>query len=451
MGHDRCYRNLITQKYYINSKTGGADFLDLATGDEFPNHWTRGCCGMGVLPANGLLYSTPYSCTCNVGDMFQGMNAYCADPELLESHDAGTIKREMRLEKGTRLREDRQPQRCRDGRLADLPRQRVSRRHDQRARSRPQLKVKWQAKLPTSPTASTIADGKVFVCDIDTHTALRTGQQQRRNLWTFTADGRIDSPPTYYKGMLLFGARDGWIYCLRAEDGELSWRFKDLPDRLIGAYGQLESAWPVFGSVLVLDDKVYAAAGRSSFLDGGIFLYCLDPVTGRAAEEPIRLRPFHEEDRVPDRGPVHGTATTAEERKASAEGSSTDRRTMHGFKNGILVSDGESIYLRHTTFDMDLANVEDREQSASAASGRIPGQQGPAPYRLHHSPTVSVVAKGTKDIMISDGEETYGVVGFPSVHNHSYFDPRTNSYKLIGKDLQVPLPINGRAMARQVM
>ena len=54
MGHDRCYRNYITERYFINSKTGGADFLDLKTGGKFPNHWTRGGCGRAVLPANGL-------------------------------------------------------------------------------------------------------------------------------------------------------------------------------------------------------------------------------------------------------------------------------------------------------------------------------------------------------------------------------------------------------------
>jgi hypothetical protein len=46
-------------------------------------------------------------------------------------------------------------------------------------------------------------------------------------------------------------------------------------------YGQLESAWPVHGSVLVLDDIVYFAAGRSSYLDGGIYLYGLDLDSGQ--------------------------------------------------------------------------------------------------------------------------------------------------------------------------
>jgi len=65
------------------------------------------------------------------------------------------------------------------------------------------------------------------------------------------ADGRIDSPPTCYQGLLLFGCRGGWVYAIRAKDGVLAWKFNDLPEkRLISADGQLESAWPVCGSVM---------------------------------------------------------------------------------------------------------------------------------------------------------------------------------------------------------
>ena len=46
------------------------------------------------------------------------------------------------------------------------------------------------------------------------------------------------------------------------------------------ASGQIESAWPVSGSVLVRDGSVYCAAGRSSYVDGGIYLERLDLKTG---------------------------------------------------------------------------------------------------------------------------------------------------------------------------
>jgi len=37
MGYDRCYRNRITERYYINTKTGGSDLLGRETPGEFPN------------------------------------------------------------------------------------------------------------------------------------------------------------------------------------------------------------------------------------------------------------------------------------------------------------------------------------------------------------------------------------------------------------------------------
>jgi len=64
MGHDRCYRNRITTRYYINSVTGGSDFLDLRSGKELPNPWIRSTCGVGPLPCNGLYYAGPPSCAC---------------------------------------------------------------------------------------------------------------------------------------------------------------------------------------------------------------------------------------------------------------------------------------------------------------------------------------------------------------------------------------------------
>jgi hypothetical protein len=75
MSHDRCYRNRITEQYLINSKTGGSDFIRLDGRGEFPAPWVRATCGLGVLPANGLLYSSPYSCTCVSGTMLTSFNA----------------------------------------------------------------------------------------------------------------------------------------------------------------------------------------------------------------------------------------------------------------------------------------------------------------------------------------------------------------------------------------
>jgi len=72
----------------------------------------------------------------------------------------------------------------------------------------------------------------------------------------------------------------------------LAWRFRAAPgERRIAARGQVESAWPVHGSVLVRDGTVTCAAGRTSYLDGGIRLVRLDLRTGRRlAEQTLASR-----------------------------------------------------------------------------------------------------------------------------------------------------------------
>jgi len=400
MSHDRCYRNLITERYFINSKTGGADFLDLDTGQEFPHHWTRGCCGMGVLPANGLVYSTPYACQCSMGSMFQGMNAYASvQPTLRRSDEPILIERSVRLEKGaaygripdaTAAGDEDWPMYRHDGFRSGITRSPLP----------ATLKLHWETKLPSRPSAVTSAAGKVFVCAVDTHALYALDHATGMKQWTFTADGRIDSPPTYYKGMVLFGSRDGWLYCLRASDGVLAWRFKDLPDRLIGAYGQLESKWPVSGSVLILNDTLYFAAGRCSYLDGGIVLYALNPRTGELLKSRSCYGPFSDKTGFPIGG--HG-----------------------GFKNDILVTDGTRLYLRHKAFDLDLADTIGRRHIVPSA--------GFLDQRPHHRTCWSVsasIGRWSTDILVSDGERYYGVQGFPLWQNHSYFDPRRNGYTL---------------------
>ena len=42
-----------------------------------------------------------------------------------------------------------------------------------------------------------------------------------KSLWSYTAGGRVDTPPTVYGQLAVFGSADGWVYCLNAADGSL--------------------------------------------------------------------------------------------------------------------------------------------------------------------------------------------------------------------------------------
>jgi outer membrane protein assembly factor BamB len=182
--------------------------------------------------------------------------------------------------------------------------------------------------------SSLTSDGqRLFVAAIDQHTLHVLDAARGRELWQYTVGGRIDSPPTLYQGGVLFGSADGWIYCLRASDGTLAWRFRAAPrERYHVACEQVESVWPVSGSVLVEEGVVYGVAGRSMFLDGGLRLVRLDPRTGRKLSETI----------LDDKDPATGQNLQA----------FIDQKKMPVALPDILSSDGHTIYMRSQRFDL---------------------------------------------------------------------------------------------------
>jgi len=196
----------------------------------------------------------------------------------------------------------------------------------------PHVRPVWKAQLAGKLTQPVVVGRRLFVARVDAGQICCLDAITGQPIWDYITGGRIDSAPTYYNGRLIFGSADGCVYCLRASDGALAWRFRAAPDeRHVVAFGQLESAWPVHGSVLVMNDVVYFAAGRSSFLDGGMILYGLDPATGDKRYE-TRLD-----------GPHPDTSVLDENAYA-----------MEGAKSDVLVTDGTLIYLFHNPFNLRL-------------------------------------------------------------------------------------------------
>ncbi|MHC5055734.1 MAG: outer membrane protein assembly factor BamB family protein [Planctomycetota bacterium] len=411
MGHDRCYRNFITDTWYINSKTGGADFVRLEDGKEFPHHWTRGTCGMGVLPANGLLYAPPYSCQCSAGEMVSGFNAYASEPGLEAPGAEAKPERAAELVKGPAFgaagagkagaRLDDWPTYRHDGTRGGVTKSEVP----------TELKPLWTVDIGGTPTSPVVAAGKVFVADVHAHAVRALDADDGSEAWTYRAGGRVDSPPTYHEGLVIFGSRDGWLYALRASDGELAWRFKDLPDRMVGAFGQLESAWPVSGSVLVKEGVAYFAAGRSSFLDGGISLYALDARTGEVRHSRVCHGPFE-------------------------PGTGFPKTRNQGSKADVLVTDGRLIYMRNKAFKPDLSDAGSAGAHVNPASGFLDGRPQHRTYWTVNSGSFAFtrMRPPSGDILLTDGSVFYEVQGFP-VDRHSYFDPRVKGYKLFAGTL----------------
>jgi len=138
------------------------------------------------------------------------------------------------------------------------------------------------SKVGSNLSAPVVAGGKLFAADKDAHAVFALDAGTGERLWDFTAGGRVDSPPACAFGQVVFGCRDGYVYCLNAADGALRWRFlaAERDERLFD-FEQLESVWPVSGSVLIVGKTVCFTAGRSVFLDGGILFWKLALTTGK--------------------------------------------------------------------------------------------------------------------------------------------------------------------------
>jgi outer membrane protein assembly factor BamB len=320
--HHRCYQNKATERYVMYSRNG-VDFVDLEGGQINVNKWVRGICQYGVMPANGLLYAPPQPCACFPSARLSGYHAFSADADT-PNH---AIEAPRRLEKGPAY-----GQAVASG--ATTADDWSTYRHDSlrsgaTATEVPsQLDRLWSTEFHEPITAPTVALGKVFVATRHSRRVCAVDKKDGTESWSFRAGNRVDSPPTIADGRAYFGTADGHVYCLRASDGALVWRFDANPRlRHVLRYGNVESAWPVHGSVVVKDGAVYFAAGRSSYLDGGLWFYVLDAVSGEAIRSARYCSIGDEQEIVEKRA--------------------------RGTFNDVLVCDGQSLFLKNVAVDLD--------------------------------------------------------------------------------------------------
>jgi outer membrane protein assembly factor BamB len=288
-GFGHCYPPVLTDRYYIN---GQLNFTDLETRKQVSNQITRGACNTarpGYLLGNGMIYTFPKHCACfpmldgNVCLAPAAANppaeshplvrgpAWPAKPgEVAAAQDWPTFRHDEYRTSGT---------------TADVP---------------ADLKVLWTQQIAgpdysdalatewlDSPytagqiTAPVIANGTVYVAQSDSHRLIALDARTGKPKWEFVANGRLDGPPTIHQGMCLIGCRSGWVYNVRALDGQLIWRLRAAPsEQRICSYSQVESPWPVAGSVLVADGLAYVSAGLHPHADGGVRVFCFRPETG---------------------------------------------------------------------------------------------------------------------------------------------------------------------------
>ena len=356
--HQRCYPSKATKKYIIPSWIG-TEFVDIDKEHWDIHHWVRGSCVYGIMPCNGMLYAPPHSCACYYQSK---LNGFCAlsPAKKMTKVKVDAESEADRLERGPayaaieNLNSEIVNRKSKIVNQNDWP----TYRHDAarsgftRTTVPTELTRTWRINLGGKLSSLVAADGRLFIASVDEHAVCALDADSGEILWRYTAGGRVDSPPTIYRGCVLFGSSDGWVYCLRASDGELVWRFRAAPgNRHHVAYGQIESVWPVHGSVLVQDGAVYGIAGRSMFIDGGMRLVRLDPKTGRKISETIL------DDRVPETGENLQTLIKGKKMPVSLP--------------DILSSDGKYVYMRSQRFNLEgrRTKIEPEHQTDQEGEG----------------------------------------------------------------------------------
>ena len=334
--HHRCHRSKATTKYLMPSRTG-IEYVDWRKKTWSRNHWVRGACVYGVMPCNGLTYAPQHPCACYMETKLTGFNALAPEAKTPLPIPAEAA----RLMKGLAYGKINRKSSIVNRQSNDWP----TYRHDATRSGYVKttvggvVKPVWEVQLTGRLSSVVVAEGKCFVARIDAHTVHALDATSGKRAWQFTAGGRVDSPPTIHNGCAIFGSADGYVYCVRASDGVLVWRYLAAPaDRQHVAYGQVESVWPVHGSVLVRQDEVYCIAGRSMFLDGGMRLCRINATTGKLISETV----------LDDRDPKTGLNL---------------QTTMQGLNMppalpDVLSCDGKFVYMRSQKFDLKGKRTE---------------------------------------------------------------------------------------------
>ena len=285
----------------------------------------------------------------------------------------------------------------------------------------------------------------MFVAGVDAHTVYALGAGDGRRLWSYTAEARVDSPPTVYQGLAAFGSADGRVDALRASDGALAWRFQAAPqESRVMVFDQLESPWPVPGSVLVVpqaesdrlsatgsasaglhetlaepvarEGKCWFAAGRSSYLDGGIQLFTLDFATGKVAHEQT----IYSADPKTGKMPLE-----------------TEGMRMAGLLNDIPAAVGPNVFIRQMS--MTSTDAPEKGHLYSTAGYLDPSWFNRTAWGIGEAKTSGLMVLG-KDFAY--GVEVYGPnfreTAFHAGGGNAVFTPGASAYRLVCFSLKEP-------------
>jgi hypothetical protein len=301
IGGGNCTMPLLLETFAINGK--GSTIRLPNSNEKLSYPALRTPCNGYAPVANGLVYAVGSTCGC-VPLFVRGTAAHGAarivDPEALAGRPRpvetgpgrpasdgrtgwGIYRADLRRSAATAARVGGAPRVVWTSRLEEpLPDGAI-------AQSR-------RADALHGPSAPTATGDAVCVVDRDRHCLVCFSAADGKVRWRKDLPAVVDTPPTLSGGRAVFGAHDGWVYCLSLADGALIWRARAAPaEDWWVAYGRLVSRWPVIGCVAVEGDTVLATAGWTVGRDGGVFAVAFGLTDG--ATRWARVLPLSQQSR----------------------------------------------------------------------------------------------------------------------------------------------------------
>lgn len=281
-----CTPSTLIGKYVLSGRGGKYTEIGGQSGNVGPN---RASCVAGFTPGDGMLVTAQNNCQCTPGQI-PGVTGYAYSP--MPSPEA--MKAPRLVEKGPAFGQVKIGASAKN----EWPMFRGDASRSAAFGATVPAKLKpawsvavvaprtgplapiWNARLQDCITGPVSAGGKVFVCGRETGQVIALDAATGAEKWRFQTGGRVDTAPTIAGDLCAVGSHDGYLYALRASDGKLAWRVRIAPEeRRIVSFGSVESVWPVIGSPVVAENKVYVSAGRSAAVEG-IVVAAVDAATG---------------------------------------------------------------------------------------------------------------------------------------------------------------------------
>jgi len=275
-----------TTEYLI----GAATLAELDGSKIHMNTASRTACDIGAFPASGLLFQGENHCWC--GPYLFGLNAMNGTHWPVQPKPDRLTKGRATPAAAVATTQDAWPQYMQSpwrGNLNPAPLGTANLKESWRIKTQPSsvhasLRREWDELFmaqSTTVTGVSVAEGVAVFARVQQGEVIALDPATGTEKWRTLIDGRIDSQPTIAGGLVIIGSRSGWVHALNRDSGQFVWKFRAAPSsEMVVANGQLESVWPVSGSVALTDKGALVIAGRHTELDGGLYWTLLDPLTG---------------------------------------------------------------------------------------------------------------------------------------------------------------------------